>query len=111
MASGWNLWVWLVGVVVRRYIDILIIIINFPYSTCISSFLAAASLLLCSYLKCFFVLLYINDISDSVPLIQYHLVTAAFISPPNLHTFDQLKLPHHLFYLLPPLINILCKHT
>ena len=26
---------WLVGVVVRRYIDILIIIITFPYSTCI----------------------------------------------------------------------------
>ena len=24
--------VWLVGVVIRRYIDILIIIINFPYS-------------------------------------------------------------------------------
>ena len=40
MASGWNLWVWLVGVVVRRYIiDILIIIISFPYTlTCISSF-------------------------------------------------------------------------
>ena len=37
----------LVGVVIRRYIDILIIIINFPYSTCIRSFLAAASLLLC----------------------------------------------------------------
>ena len=31
---------WLVSVVVRRYIiDILIIIITFPYSTCISSFL------------------------------------------------------------------------
>ena len=42
------------GVVVRRYIDILTIIINFPYSTCIRSFLAAASLLLCSFLKCFF---------------------------------------------------------
>ena len=27
------------GVVVRRYIDILTIIKNFPYSTCISSFL------------------------------------------------------------------------
>ena len=46
MASGWNLrvWVWLQcigvvsGVVVRRYIDILTISINFPYSTCISSF-------------------------------------------------------------------------
>ena len=38
MVSGWNLWVWLVSVVVRRYnfiIDILIIIITFPYSTCI----------------------------------------------------------------------------
>ena len=39
MASGWNVWVWLVNVAVRRYIiDILIIIITFPYSTCISSF-------------------------------------------------------------------------
>ena len=62
LESGWNLWVWLVGVVsrrcvwlvVKRYIDILTIIINFPYSTCINSFWAAASLLLCSFLKCFF---------------------------------------------------------
>ena len=31
MASGWNLWVWLESVVVRRYIIyILIIIITFP---------------------------------------------------------------------------------
>ena len=67
MASGWNLWVWLqcVGVVSGwccrevQYIDTLTIIINFPYSTCISSFLAAASLLLCSFLKCFFVLVYV----------------------------------------------------
>ena len=35
------------------YIDFLIIIITFPYSTCISSFLAAASLLLCSFKKYF----------------------------------------------------------
>ena len=49
------------GVVVRRYmyIDMLTIIINFPYSTCISFFLAAASLLLCSFLECFFVLVYV----------------------------------------------------
>ena len=60
MASGWNLWVWLVSVVVRRcIIDILIIIITFPYSTCISSFLAASSLFICSFLKCFFVLVYV----------------------------------------------------
>ena len=32
MASGigWNLWVWLVGVVVRRYIDFLILLIPTP---------------------------------------------------------------------------------
>ena len=47
VASGWNLWVWLVSVVRRSIIDILIIIITFPYSTCISSFLAASSLFLC----------------------------------------------------------------
>ena len=60
MASGWNLWLWLVSVVVRRYIiDILIIIITFPYSTCISSFLAASSLFLCLFFKCFFVLVHV----------------------------------------------------
>ena len=37
------------GVVVRRYIYRY----NFSYSTCISSFLAAASLI-CSFLKCFY---------------------------------------------------------
>ena len=37
------------GKEVYRYIDILTIIINFPYSTCINSFLAAASLLLSSF--------------------------------------------------------------
>ena len=28
--SGWNLWVWLLGVVVRRYIDFLILLISTP---------------------------------------------------------------------------------
>ena len=73
------------GVVVRKYIDNFIIINTFPYSTCInkcvhlmhaklfsvqnvpivqsyclkgSSFLAAASLLLCSFLNCFFSFLF-----------------------------------------------------
>ena len=44
---------WLVGVVMR-YIDILIIIINFPTPLVLGLFLPAASLLLCSFLKCFF---------------------------------------------------------
>ena len=29
--SGWNLWVWLLGVVVRRYIDFLILLIPTPH--------------------------------------------------------------------------------
>ena len=28
--SGWNLWVWLLGVFVRRYIDFLILLIPTP---------------------------------------------------------------------------------
>ena len=47
--SGWNLWVWLLGVVVRRYIDFLILLI-YPYSSCI--FFAAASLLFVHLKKC-----------------------------------------------------------
>ena len=30
MESGWNVWVWLVGVVVTRYIDFLILVIPTP---------------------------------------------------------------------------------
>ena len=57
MASGWNLWVWLVSVVVRRYIiDILIIIITFPYSACISSFFGSIIPISFFILKCLFVL-------------------------------------------------------
>ena len=47
--SGWNLWVWLLGVVVRRYIDFLILLIPTPL---VSVLFAAASLLF----KMFFVL-------------------------------------------------------
>ena len=40
--SGWNLWVWLLGVVLRRYIDFLILLIATPL---VCSFFTAASLL------------------------------------------------------------------
>ena len=60
LESGWNLWVWLqcIGVaslcVIRRYIDILIIIINFPHSTCIRSFFGSSILTSLFIFKCFF---------------------------------------------------------
>ena len=44
------------GVVERRYIDILIIIITFPYSTCIISFFGSNIPTSLFILKCFFVL-------------------------------------------------------
>ena len=47
--SGWNLWVWLLGVVVRRYIDFLILLIPTP----LVSVLFAASLLFVNFVKCF----------------------------------------------------------
>ena len=42
------------GVVVRRYINILTIIINFSYSTCISSFFGSSIPTSLFILKCFF---------------------------------------------------------
>ena len=52
--SGWNLWVWLVGVVVRRYIDFLLLY-TYPYSTCIYLFffVAASLYTFYSFFKCF----------------------------------------------------------
>ena len=47
------------GIVVRRYIDILTIIINFPYSTCISSFLGSSIPTSLFIFKMFFRSLYI----------------------------------------------------
>ena len=41
--SGWNLWVWLLGVVLRRYIDFFILLIPTPLVLYLY-FFAAASL-------------------------------------------------------------------
>ena len=52
VASGswWNLLVWLLGVVVRRYIDFLILLIPTPL---VSVLFTAASLLFVHFVKCF----------------------------------------------------------
>ena len=51
--SGWNLWVWLLGVVVRRYIDFLILLIPTPL---VSVLFYSSIPTFCSFLKMFFVL-------------------------------------------------------
>ena len=50
--SGWNLWVWLLGVVVRRYIDFLILHLS-PLLLLYLYFFAAASLLFVHFLNVF----------------------------------------------------------
>ena len=52
--SGWNLWVWLLGVVVRRYIDFLILLIPTPLVSVI--FCSSSIPTFCSFKKIFFVL-------------------------------------------------------
>ena len=53
--SGWNLWVWLLGVVVRRYmyIDFLILLIPTPL---VSVLFYSSIPTFCSFFKMFFVL-------------------------------------------------------
>ena len=48
--SGWNLWVWLLGVVVRRYIDFLILIIPTPL---VSVLFCSSIPTFCSFCKYF----------------------------------------------------------
>ena len=51
--SGWNLWVWLQGVVLRRCIDFLILLIPTPL---VSGLFCSSIPTFCSFKKMFFVL-------------------------------------------------------
>ena len=73
------------GVVVRRYIDILTIIINFPYSLVLALFLAAASLL-CSFLKCFFGLYIYMHGNTGHNSIYYNIYVREFHSACDVYT-------------------------
>ena len=49
--SGWNLWVWLLGVVLRRYIDFLILLIPTPLvSVLFGSSIPTSVFILLSYI-------------------------------------------------------------
>ena len=64
--SGWNLWVWLLGVVVRRYIDFLILLIPTPL---VSVLFCSSIPTFCSFLKCFSFFM----ISDVIKIFYYSL--------------------------------------
>ena len=67
--SGWNLWVWLLGVVVRRYIDFFILLISTPL---VSVLFYSSIPTFFSFLKCFSF------------LCQYFFVMKIFYIPPTL---------------------------
>ena len=67
---------WLVGVVVRRYIDILIIIINFPYSTCIRSFFGSS------------ILTVLTRIISSIEILQSLIFEVRYQSEKNVEMMD-----------------------
>ena len=65
------------AIVVRRYIDILTIIINFPYSTCISSFFCSSIPTSLFILKmffrscfCYFLIIYTNVTQRTFEIVQ-----------------------------------------
>ena len=98
---------WLVGVVIRRYIDILIIIINFPLLhlyIIIRSFLGSSILTSLFILKMFFRSLRIIESVDSIskdergfPLTQY--ITNGRISRGG-YTFTHFKHHHRVLRLI-----------
>ena len=65
--SGWNIWVWLLGVVVKRYIDFLILLIrtplvSVPFYSSIPTF--------CSFFKCFsFLYIHFNKMKKEVGML------------------------------------------
>ena len=57
--SGWNLWMWLLGVVVRRYIDYLSLLLLYLFFTAASPlfvhflmFFVLVPVLFCNYILC-----------------------------------------------------------
>ena len=78
--SGWNLWVWLLGVVVRRNIDFLILLI--PYSV----LFAAASLLFVHFVKCF------SFLFQYFFVITFYVLNNFFTQ--YKHTYRQLRASH-----------------
>ena len=80
--SGWNLWVWLLGVVVRRYIDSLILLI--PLLLYLFFFAAASLLFVHFFIFMFFVL---------VPVLFCNYILCITHTQYK-HTYGQLRASH-----------------
>ena len=113
--SGWNLWVWLLGVVVRRYIDFLILLIPTPLvSVLFYSWMKTIqqSLLLTSVFFLFISTLSLSlslslflslslSLSLSFSLFLFLPSISVLLSLPHTHSPHLFRAPsHHIFHLL-----------
>ena len=76
--SGWNLWVWLLGVVVRRYIDFLILLIPTPL----------VSVLFYSSIPTFCSLKKIQNVIIKQPIHHKYTTIWALLAPLQVHKND-----------------------
>ena len=97
--SGWNLWVWLVSVVVRRYIDFLNLLIPTPL---ISVLFTAASLLF-SFFKCF------SFLFQSFFVITFYVLNKIFTQ--YKHTYGQLRASQGSHMKASHTVLYMKKHT
>ena len=81
--SGCNLWVWLLGVVVRRYIDFLILLIPTPL---VSVLFCSSIPTFCSFKKMFFFLVPVLFV------IKFYVLNNFFTQ--YKHTYGQLRASH-----------------
>ena len=98
--SGWNLWVWLLGVVVRRYIDFLILLIPTPL---VSVLFYSSIPTFCSFKKIFSF------------LFQYFFVITFYVLNNFFkqfkHTYGQLRASHGSHMKAAHTVLYMKKHT
>ena len=95
--SGWNLWVWLLGVVVRRYIDFIILLIPTPL---VSVLFYSIPTFFVHFLKCFsFLFQYFFVIKFYNFFAQYK------------HTYLQLRASHGSHMKAAHTLLYMKKHT
>ena len=96
--SGWNLWVWLLGVVVRRYIDFLILLIPTPL----------VSVLFCSSIPTFFSFFFFVLV-PVLFVITFYVLNNFFTQ--YKHTYGQLRASHGSHMKAVHTVLYMKKHT
>ena len=98
--SGWNLWVWLLGVVVRRYIDFLILLIPTPL---VSVLFYSSIPTIFSLKKCF------SFLFQYFFVITFYVLNNFFAQ--YKHTYRQLRVSHGSHMKAAHNVLYMKKHT